>query len=97
MTAKAASNGDWTVTIQPLKAGGPYTLLVSLPEKQKQTFNNVLAGEVWLCSGQPNMEFYLSWSKTAKRDIPQAANDQIRLFDMKARWRTDAVEGMHPY
>lgn len=38
------------------------------------------------------MEFYLSWSKTAKRDIPQAANDQIRLFDMKARWRTDAVE-----
>ncbi len=36
--------------------------------------------------------FILSWSKTAKRDIPQAANDQIRLFDMKARWRTDAVE-----
>ena len=91
LTAKAASNGDWTVTIQPLKAGGPYTLTVSAG-KQKQTFNNVLAGEVWLCSGQSNMEFYLSWSKTAKRDIPQAANDQIRLFDMKARWRTDAVE-----
>lgn len=91
LTAKAASNGDWAVTIQPLKAGGPYTLTVSAG-KQKQTFNNVLAGEVWLCSGQSNMEFYLSWSKTAKRDIPQAANDQIRLFDMKARWRTDAVE-----
>ena len=37
-------------------------------------------------------EEFLGWSKTAKRDIPQAANDQIRLFDMKARWRTDAVE-----
>lgn len=90
-SVKAASNGDWAITLQPLKAGGPYTLTVSAG-KQKQTFNNVLAGEVWLCSGQSNMEFYLGWSKTAKRDIPQAANDQIRLFDMKARWRTDAVE-----
>ena len=39
LTAKAASNGDWAVTIQPLKAGGPYTLTVSAG-KQKQTFTN---------------------------------------------------------
>lgn len=38
------------------------------------------------------MEFYLNWSATAKRDVAKAANDNIRLFDMKARWRTDAVE-----
>ena len=87
----AASNGKWKVFLDPLNAGGPYTLTVSA-DKQKYIYNNVLAGEVWLCSGQSNMEFYLSWSATGKRDIPQANNDQIRLFDMKARWRTDEVE-----
>lgn len=89
--AIAASNGKWTVTLQPLKAGGPYTLTIAAG-KQKLTYNNVLAGEVWLCSGQSNMEFYLNWSVTAKKDVPEAANNNIRLYDMKARWRTDAVE-----
>ena len=89
--AVAASNGKWSVELQPLKAGGPYTLTVSAG-KQKLEYNNVLAGEVWLCSGQSNMEFYLNWSVTAKQDVPQAANNNIRLYDMKARWRTDAVE-----
>lgn len=84
-------DGKWSVTLSPLKAGGPYTLVVS-SGKQKLTYGNVLAGEVWLCSGQSNMEFYLNRSATAKRDVAKAANDNIRLFDMKARWRTDAVE-----
>jgi sialate O-acetylesterase len=84
-------DGKWSVTLSPLKAGGPYTLVVS-SGKQKLTYGNVLAGEVWLCSGQSNMEFYLNWSATAKRDVAKADNDNIRLFDMKARWRTDAVE-----
>lgn len=87
----AASNGKWAVTLQPLKAGGPYTLTIAT-EKQKLTYNNILAGEVWLCSGQSNMEFYLNWSVTAKQDVPEAVNNNIRLYDMKARWRTDAVE-----
>lgn len=89
--AMTGTNGKWTVQLQPLKAGGPYTLTIAT-RKQKLTYNNVLAGEVWLCSGQSNMEFYLNWSATAKQDVPQAANNNIRLYDMKARWRTDAVE-----
>ena len=88
---EAASNGKWSVILEPLKAGGPYTLEISAGKKEL-IYNKVLAGEVWLCSGQSNMEFYLSQSATGKRDIPQAANDQIRLFDMKARWRTNPVE-----
>ena len=87
----AGSNGMWQVLLEPLKAGGPYTLTISTPNKEL-IYNKVLAGEVWLCSGQSNMEFYLNWAATAKQDVPQATDDQIRLFDMKARWRTDAVE-----
>ena len=89
--AVAGSNGKWSVTLEPLKAGGPYTLSIEAGKKEL-IYNKVLAGEVWLCSGQSNMEFYLSQSATGKRDIPQAANDQIRLYDMKARWRTNPVE-----
>ena len=87
----AGSNGMWQVLLEPLKAGGPYTLIISTPNKEL-IYNKVLAGEVWLCSGQSNMEFYLNWAVTAKQDVRQATDDQIRLFDMKARWRTDAVE-----
>ena len=87
----AGSNGMWQVLLEPLKAGGPYTLIISTPNKEL-IYNKVLAGEVWLCSGQSNMEFYLNWAATATQDVPQATDDQIRLFDMKARWRTDAVE-----
>lgn len=89
--AVANSNGEWQVTLRPLKAGGPYTMDIST-ENRKLTYKNILAGEVWLCSGQSNMEFMLRQAATSKRDIPTAECSNIRLFDMKARWRTNAVE-----
>lgn len=91
LQAVTGTDGKWAVDVRPLKAGGPYTLTVSTG-KRKLVYENVLAGEVWLCSGQSNMEFYLKGSVTAAQDVPQAANDNIRFYDMKARWRTDAVE-----
>lgn len=90
-TAKAASDGRWQVTLSPLLAGGPYTLIVT-DGVQKLVYKDVLVGEVWLCSGQSNMEFMLQQTRTGKEDIPRTSNSQIRLLDMKARWRTNAVE-----
>ena len=88
---KAALDGKWSVKLSPLKAGGPYTLTISTSQRILK-YTNVLAGEVWLCSGQSNMEFMLRQATTGKKDIPQAADEQLRLYDMKARWRTDAVQ-----
>lgn len=88
---KTTPDGKWSVKLSPLKAGGPYTLIISTPQRTLK-YSNVLAGEVWLCSGQSNMEFMLSQATTGKKDIPQAADEQLRLYDMKARWRTDAVQ-----
>lgn len=90
-TVKVASDGRWQAKLLPLAAGGPYVLSVT-DGTSKLVYKDVMAGEVWLCSGQSNMEFMLKQSRTGKVDMPQATNDQIRLFDMKARWRTDAVE-----
>ncbi len=88
---KTGMDGQWSVHLNPLKAGGPYALTVS-SGKREYRFQNVLVGEVWLCSGQSNMEFMLKQSLSGKKDIAGSGNHQIRLFNMQARWRTDAVE-----
>lgn len=90
-TVKAGSDGHWQVTLAPLPAGGPHTLTVT-DGKTTLSYKDVLAGEVWLCSGQSNMEFMLKAATTASKDIPTANDDQLRLFDMKGRWLTNAVE-----
>lgn len=91
VSAKADEAGRWIATLKPLSAGGPYRLMVT-DGKHKLQYEDVWAGEVWLCSGQSNMEFLLKNTLTALEDVPLSANDRIRLYDMKARWRTDAVE-----
>lgn len=90
-SAKAGANGKWAVCLKPLQPGGPHTLTVSTG-KRRLHFENVLVGEVWLCSGQSNMEFMMKEGVDGKVDIPQSGNAGIRLFDMKARWRTNAVK-----
>ena len=88
LNTTADSNGKWQVTLAPLAAKETYTLQITAG-KEKCVFKNVVAGEVWLCSGQSNMEFEMFQASTGERDIPQAENPNIRLFDMEARWRTD--------
>ena len=88
LNTTADSNGKWQVTLTPLAAKETYTLQITTG-KEKRVFKNVVAGEVWLCSGQSNMEFEMFQASTGERDIPQAENPNIRLFDMEARWRTD--------
>lgn len=88
LNTTADSNGKWQVTLAPLAAKETYTLQITAG-KEKRTFKNVVAGEVWFCSGQSNMEFEMFQASTGERDIPQAENPNIRLFDMEARWRTD--------
>lgn len=83
--------GRWQVELQPLSAGEDYTLKISTKNREFN-YKNVAVGEVWLCSGQSNMEFHLNSCATAKQDVPLASNNQIRLFDMQENWRTDAVE-----
>lgn len=61
-TIKAGKDGRWMVKLDIETAGGPYTLIVK--GKNTITFNNVMVGEVWICSGQSNMEFPIEgWGK----------------------------------
>lgn len=90
LSTKVSKNGNWSVTLSPLSTNENYTLTIST-EKQKKIFKNVVAGEVWLCSGQSNMEFYLKNASSYSEDLQMLDNQNIRLFDMKENWRTDPV------
>lgn len=79
-------NGRWEVVLEPLKASfEPLKLEISTPAR-KLVFDNVLAGEVWLCSGQSNMAFRVDESVPeevgAQKEYARNAKG-IRLFDMK--------------
>ena len=84
----ASHQGNWQVMLDPMKAGTDYQLEIST-ENERKIFRQVAVGEVWICSGQSNMEFMLNQSINAQSVIAHAENSSIRLFDMKANWRTN--------
>ena len=54
-TAKAGPDGSWQVMLDPMPAGGPHVLTIQ--GKNTVKFDDVLVGEVWICSGQSNMQW----------------------------------------
>lgn len=88
---RACSNGKWVVTLAPIKEGGPYNLVIFTSTKTI-TYRNILIGEVWLCSGQSNMEFLLSNDADFEMNKDLIDNKNIRLFNMQPRFETNAQE-----
>ena len=74
----ADKNGKWMVKLDAEKAGGPFELTIS--GKNKIVITNVLVGEVWICSGQSNMEFQVSKTMNAKAEIEDSNYPMIRHF-----------------
>src|SRR5271166_399530 len=83
-TAKAdAKTGRWQVELPPQKAGGPYTL--TLKGKNTLTRKDVYVGEVWVCSGQSNMEWPVAATDGAAQAAQNSTNPKIRLFTVPHR------------
>lgn len=88
----ADSWGCWSVELPAMKAGGPYTMTVK-SGKQKKVYRNVWMGDVWLCSGQSNMEFMLRQCATAAADLREAPMQQrLHVMAMYPIAATDNVE-----
>lgn len=95
-TQKVQANelGEWKAILPPLSAGGPYTLMVTGSSTEK--FEDVLVGEVWLCSGQSNMEMGVGAAKNGAQEIAEANYPNIRLLKIAKRWSAEPqsdVEG----
>jgi len=95
--AEADQDGKWRIELPPLKAGGPCTL--TLRGDNQITIHDVYIGEVWVASGQSNMEWRLNASANGQLTVKASANPKIRLFtvprlandvpvrDVKAGWQ----------
>ena len=76
----ADKSGKWKIEFSAQSAGGPFQLTITA--KNSITLNNILVGDVWVCSGQSNMEFNLKNSSDAKNEIIHANYPQIRQFEV---------------
>lgn len=95
-SAVGTSGGKWKVSVRTPKAGGPYS--ISIKGANTISLEDVLIGEVWLCSGQSNMEMNVGWGLPYQKEVSEATNTKIRFFhiprttaqypqdDVKAAW-----------
>ncbi len=86
ITTITDSNGSWQAQMTTPSAGGPYT--IKIKGSREIVISDVLIGEVWLCSGQSNMDMTMNNLNTerSRNDIAQANNNQIRIFDVSNRY-----------
>jgi sialate O-acetylesterase len=94
--ATADADGRWRVNLPARAAGGPFDLAVH--GHNTVTFHDVMVGEVWLCSGQSNMQWEVYRVQNFAEELAQANHPLIRLFnlprasmaepqtDVKAQW-----------
>ena len=97
-TTRGDGSAKWKVEIKTPAGGGPYTIIIT--GRNRVVIDDVLIGEVWVCSGQSNMEMSAGWPGMQKydADVSAANNNNIRFFhvpkttaqfpqdDLKARW-----------
>lgn len=87
-STKAGQSGNWRATLPPMQAGGPYELAIR-SEGETIRLEDIYIGEVWLCSGQSNMEWPLEKCATGPEEIPQAGRPLLRFFQMKKKHPLD--------
>ncbi|MFA7229560.1 MAG: sialate O-acetylesterase [Melioribacteraceae bacterium] len=78
VNTSADDKGNWLIKLSPMEAGGPFEFTVEA--KNKIILKNVMVGEVWICSGQSNMEFTLKKSDGGEEEIAKADYPSIRIF-----------------
>ncbi len=82
-TATADAKGHWQLTFPALTTGGPYALVAKSSTGESQTLSDVMLGDVYLCSGQSNMELPLRLATNYDSELRAAQNTQLRLFHVQ--------------
>jgi len=81
VSATTDAAGKWAVFLKPLEAGGPEQMTIA--GKNKIVLSDVLVGEVWVASGQSNMQMAVKSASNAEQEIANANYPAIRLFEVK--------------
>jgi sialate O-acetylesterase len=80
--SRADKSGHWEAQLPALHAGGPYALTAT-SAGTTQTANDVLVGDVWLCSGQSNMVLQVKRTLDSRAEMADAHNDKIRMMTVR--------------
>ncbi len=92
-TAVANDKGEWRLSLPAMQSGGPaVTLTVSA--SNKIVLEDVLVGEVWLCSGQSNMEFGIGNAVNGQAEIAAANEPDIRLMKVDKSWKPSPADDL---
>lgn len=91
---QAAADGRWAIELPAMKPGGPFDMVVSVNGKYQQTVGDILIGDVWLCSGQSNMEMPVRLAANADREIEDAFYPDIRLLKIERTDRASPQENL---
>lgn len=106
VTALAAADGTWRADLPAHPAGGPYELKVTTSAGATRTVADLLVGEVWICSGQSNMQWTTKQSTDGEGEVANAAHPRIRLLqiprvakpepqaDVQAAWKVCAPDSV---
>ena len=99
LAIKSNAAGKWALKISTPAAGGPYQILIS--DGKSLILNNVLIGEVWLCTGQSNMEMPMKGFKGqpitgSNEAILKSTNNQVRLYTVPRSPQTSPQENSKP-
>ena len=93
---KGSPGANWKLTVKTPKGGGPYK--IAIKGNNTIELEDVMVGEVWLCSGQSNMEMNMGWGLPYEKEAAEATSTKIRFFhvprrtslhpqdDVNARW-----------
>jgi sialate O-acetylesterase len=80
LSVQADNQGNWQASLPPLGSPGPHRLTIIDAAGKQTLLNDVLIGEVWIASGQSNMEWPLQKTENAAAAIAASTNPQLRLF-----------------
>ena len=107
---RASADGKWQAVFDPLKAGGAALEMTVRGEKGPDiAVKDILVGEVWLCSGQSNMEWAMDWLPNPNPEIMRADHPNLRLFlvpkktadrpkdDVIAKWAPCSPASVRPF
>lgn len=87
---KADKKGKWSAELKALPAGGPFEMIIQGENEIK--LSNILMGDVWICSGQSNMEWPISATNNAEEEIANSTYPRIRLFTVQKKTSTKPLE-----
>jgi sialate O-acetylesterase len=96
-TAVADKDGNWALKLDAMPAGGPFEMTVEGAGAAKVTLKDVLVGEVWLCSGQSNMNMWVRSANNAAAEIAEANYPQIRMMTDRGAWTVCTPETVRSF